>query len=73
MSTRGLNFLHRWMAKHLPSHVSNDPALATALSDRLISDAERAGFSPWEVQEEVDSVFAVILAAMANTEGGHAD
>ncbi|ESX87552.1 DUF768 domain-containing protein [Mesorhizobium sp. LNJC403B00] len=35
MSTRGINFLDRWMAEHLPNAMTDDPVAVTAFQTLL--------------------------------------
>ncbi|MBZ9747744.1 DUF768 domain-containing protein [Mesorhizobium sp. CO1-1-7] len=70
MSTRGVDFLYRWMSENIPEHASVDPGLIAHLADQAMADAIKAGIRPREIDEEVDSVFAVIAEAVSNHEGG---
>ncbi len=69
MSTRGINFLDKWMAEHLPNAFTDDPAAITDLADQAMGAADKEGISPQEISEEVGSVFEVILEAMQNRGG----
>jgi hypothetical protein len=73
MSARGLDFLHRWMDQHVPEHPSTDPGLMVDLADRVTADAVSAGIRPDEIEEEVDSIFAVMVEAVANLGGGEVE
>ncbi|QPC91582.1 DUF768 domain-containing protein [Mesorhizobium sp. INR15] len=42
----------------------------TRLADRATADAVRAGLSPREIEAEVDSLFAIMVEAVANHTGG---
>ncbi|MER9758503.1 hypothetical protein [Mesorhizobium sp. M0138] len=68
MSTRGFNFLDKWMAEHLPDAVTDDPV--TDLADQAMRAADKEGISAEEISEEVGSVFEIILEAMQSREGG---
>ncbi|MBZ9698682.1 MULTISPECIES: hypothetical protein [unclassified Mesorhizobium] len=70
MSTRGVDFLYRWMSEHIPEHASVDLGLITNLADQAMADAIKAGIPLREIDEEVDSVFAVIVEAVGNQQGG---
>ncbi|RUV82476.1 DUF768 domain-containing protein [Mesorhizobium sp. M1A.F.Ca.IN.022.07.1.1] len=70
MSTRGINFLDRWMADHLPNAITDEPMAIVYLVEEALKAAERDGISPDEISEEVGTVFEVILEAMQNREGG---
>ncbi|ESZ41798.1 DUF768 domain-containing protein [Mesorhizobium sp. L2C066B000] len=64
MSTRGFNFLDKWMAEHLPDAVTDDPGTVTDLADQAMRAADKEGISADEISEEVGSVFEIILEAM---------
>ncbi len=66
MSKRGIDFLEKWMAEHLPNAFTDDPAAITDLADQAIKAAEKEGISLEEMTEEVGSVFDVIFDAMQN-------
>ncbi|WP_245495696.1 hypothetical protein, partial [Mesorhizobium sp. M1A.F.Ca.IN.020.30.1.1] len=70
MTTRGINFLDRWMADHLPNAITDDSMAIVYLVEEALKAAEREGISPDEISEEVGTVFEVILDAMQNREGG---
>ncbi|RUW14579.1 DUF768 domain-containing protein [Mesorhizobium sp. M1A.F.Ca.IN.020.06.1.1] len=70
MTTRGINFLDRWMADHLPNAITDDSMAIVYLVEEALKAAEREGISPDEISEEVGTVFEVILEAMQNREGG---
>jgi|GEM_PF-868717 len=70
MSARGLNFLDKWMAEHLPETASDDPVLISDLADKAMKAADRAGIPTTEISEEVPSVFEVIADALDHREGG---
>ncbi|MBZ9851780.1 hypothetical protein LB565_27720 [Mesorhizobium sp. CA14] len=69
MSTRGANFLERWMAEHLPEVVTDDPAAISDLTDQAMEAADREGIEVSEIYEEVGSVFEVIAQAMRHRDG----
>ncbi|RUV18366.1 MULTISPECIES: DUF768 domain-containing protein [unclassified Mesorhizobium] len=70
MTTRGINFLDRWMADHLPNAITDDSMPIVYLVEEALKAAEREGISPDEISEEVGTVFEVILEAMQNREEG---
>jgi len=43
------------------------------LADRVTADAVSAGIRPDEIEEEVDSIFAVMVEAVANLGGGEVE
>jgi len=70
MSTRGINFVDKWMAEHLANAMTDDPVAVSDLADDLMKAAEIDGIPPSEINEEFDSVFEVIFEAMQHREGG---
>ena len=70
MSKRGVDFLDKWMAEHLPNAFTDDPASITDLADQAMSVADKEGISADEVSEGVGSVFEVILEEMQNRASG---
>lgn len=73
MSTRGVNFLDRWMAEHLPEAGTDDPAAISDLTDRAMEAADQEGIEVSEIYEEVGSVFEVIAEAMQHRDGSLPD
>ena len=73
MSTRGVNFLDKWMAEHLPNVVTDDPIAISDLADQAMKAADKQGITCEEISEEVGSVFEVIFDAMQNRDGSMAD
>ncbi|TIS18154.1 MAG: DUF768 domain-containing protein [Mesorhizobium sp.] len=73
MSTRGKNFLDKWMAEHVPNATTDDPLAIIYLSDAAMEAAGREGISPEEIIEDVGSLLRVILTAMQHRRGGLAD
>ena len=47
MSKRGIDFLEKWMAEHLPNAFTDDPAAITDLADQAIKAAEKKA-SAWK-------------------------
>ncbi|RWM01755.1 MAG: DUF768 domain-containing protein [Mesorhizobium sp.] len=69
MSTRGADFLDRWMAEHLPETGTDNPAAISDLTDQVMEAAYREDIAVSEIYEEVGSVFEVIAAAMQHRDG----
>jgi hypothetical protein len=46
MSTRGINFVDKWMAEHLPNAITDDPVAVSDLADELMKAAERKASRP---------------------------
>ena len=55
MRTRGINFVDRWTAVHLPNAMTDDPVAVSDLAEELMEAAEREGITAAEINEEVDS------------------
>ena len=70
MSTRGINFLDKWMAENFPNAMWDDPVAISDLADQAMKSADKAGIRTTEISEEVPSVFEVIAEAMDHREGG---
>ncbi|MER8447338.1 hypothetical protein NKH52_29615 [Mesorhizobium sp. M1066] len=73
MSTRGINFLDRWMAEHPPYAMTDDPVAVSDLADEMMKSAEGEGIGADEINEEVDRVFEVIFEVMHHREGSLAE
>ncbi|RWL47214.1 MAG: DUF768 domain-containing protein [Mesorhizobium sp.] len=73
MSTRGANFLERWMAEHLPKAGTGDPAAISDLADKAMEAAHLEGIEAAEIYKEVGSVFEVLAEAMQRRGGSPAD
>lgn len=72
MSTRGVNFLDKWMAEHLPNAMTDDPVAISDLADEAMKAADKEGIPADEINEEVGSVPEVIFDAMQHRAGGFA-
>ena len=59
LSARGINFIEKWMAEHLPNAMTDDPVAVSDLADQLMKAAEREGISADEINDEVDVFEAV--------------
>lgn len=70
MSTRGINFLDKWMAEQLTENATDDPIVISDLADKVMRAADKAGIATNEISEEVPSVFEVIAEALDHREGG---
>ena len=73
MSTRGINFLDRWMSEHLPDVMTDDPVAISDLTDQAMEAADREAIEVSEIYEEVGSVFEVIAQAMQHRDGSLPD
>lgn len=65
--TRGINFLDKWIAEHLPDAMTDDPIAISDLADQAMQGAQKQGIACEEIADEVGSVF---FEALQNREGG---
>jgi len=70
MSTRGINFLDRWLANNVPETAKADVISVDELTHKLIADAKALGIKGEEIDEEVDSLYRTILDAIVHYEPG---
>jgi hypothetical protein len=61
MSARGRKFLNDWIAADLPVSTTGGPIAASDLADQMMKAAAAEGLVGDEINEEVGSVFEVIL------------
>lgn len=70
MSTRGINFLDRWITNNVPETTKADVISVDELTHKLIADAKALGIKREEIDEEVDSLYRTILDAIVHYEPG---
>jgi hypothetical protein len=70
MSTRGINFLDRWIATNVPETTKADVISVDELTYKLFADAKSVGISREEIDEEVDSLYRTILDAIVHYDAG---
>ncbi|MBZ9799594.1 hypothetical protein [Mesorhizobium sp. ES1-4] len=70
MSTRGINFLDRWLANNVPDATTADVISVDELTHKLIFDAKALGIKRGEIDEEVDSLYRTILDAILHFDPG---
>ncbi|MBB6414266.1 DUF768 domain-containing protein [Mesorhizobium sangaii] len=70
MSTRGVNFLHKWISNNVMETVGADIISVAELTQKLFSDARALGISSTEIEEETVSVYNTILDAIVHYEPG---
>lgn len=70
MSTRGINFLDRWLANNVPETTKADVISIDELTHKLIADAKALGIKREEIDEEVDSLYRTILDAIVHYDAG---
>ncbi len=71
MSTRGKEFLERWLADNVPDLVGADVISAGKATDKLFADAEKQGIEGAEIVDEIGtgSVYEAILDAVVHYHG----
>lgn len=69
MSTRGTNFLHKWIS-NVPETVGADIISVAELTQKLFADAKTIGISSVEIEEDTGSVYEVILDAIVHCDAG---
>jgi len=70
MSTRGINFLHRWIESNVPETAKADVVSINDLTNQLFADAEVIGIKRAEIDEEVDSLYRTLLDAIVHYDPG---
>ncbi|PZV35983.1 DUF768 domain-containing protein [Mesorhizobium kowhaii] len=73
MSTRGTDFLYKWMASNVPETAGADIISVAELTQKLFADAKSIGISSTEIEEDTGSVYEAILDAIVHHEAGVAD
>jgi len=73
MSTRGINFLHKWLSENVAQTVGADVISVNELIRKLIADARSVGIRREEIDEEVRSLYRTILDAIVHYDAGLAD
>lgn len=73
MSTRGTNFLHKWISSNVPETVGADIISVAELTQNLFADAKAIGISSVEIEEDTGSVYQAILDAIVHHNAGLAD
>ena len=73
MSTRGTDFLYKWISANVPETVGADIISVAALTQKLFADAKAIGISSVEIEEDTGSVYETILDAIVHHDAGVAD
>ena len=73
MSTRGINFLHKWLSENVAQTVGADVISVNGLIRKLIADARSVGIRREEIDEEVHGLYRTILDAIVHYDAGLAD
>ena len=56
MSTRGTNFLHKWISSNVHETVGADIISVAELTQKLFADAKALGINSLEIEEDTGSV-----------------
>ena len=70
MSTRGADFLYKWISANVPETAGADIISVAELSQKLFADAKAIGISSVEIEEETGSVYEVLLDAVVHHDAG---
>jgi len=70
MSTRGTDFLHKWISQNVPETTSFDIISVAELTQKLFADAKAIGISSVEIEEDCGSVYETILDAIVHYDAG---
>ncbi|MBZ9772640.1 hypothetical protein [Mesorhizobium sp. CO1-1-8] len=62
MSTRGVNFLDKWLSSNVSGLASSDVISVAEAIQKLFVDAKTVGISSAEIEEETGSVYVAHLA-----------
>ncbi|BAB54739.1 DUF768 domain-containing protein [Mesorhizobium japonicum] len=73
MSTRGADFLDKWISKHVPKTAGADVISVADLTEKLFADAKAKGLSSTEIEEDAGSVYEAILDAIVHHDAGMVD
>ncbi|MER8923697.1 hypothetical protein NKI86_00035 [Mesorhizobium sp. M0320] len=64
MSTRGADFLHKWILNKVPDTVGAGVISVAELTQELFADAKALGIKTTEIEEDVSSAYEAILNAV---------
>ncbi|WP_136620840.1 MULTISPECIES: DUF768 domain-containing protein [Mesorhizobium] len=73
MSTRGTNFLYKWISSNIPATVGADIISVAELTQKLFADAKALGINSVEIEEDTGSVYEAILDVIVHHDAGVAD
>ncbi|RWE44525.1 MAG: DUF768 domain-containing protein [Mesorhizobium sp.] len=66
MSTRGINFLHRWIQNNVPETARADAVSIHDLTHKLFADAKAVGIRRDEIDDEVESLYRTLVDWIAH-------
>ncbi|UVK57561.1 DUF768 domain-containing protein (plasmid) [Mesorhizobium sp. AR02] len=70
MSTRGTDFLQKWIGANVPRTAGADIISVAELTQKLFADAKAIGISSTEIEEDTGSVYEAILDAIVHHDAG---
>ncbi|QKC81555.1 DUF768 domain-containing protein [Mesorhizobium sp. NZP2077] len=70
MSTRGTDFLYKWIGANVPKTAGADIISVAELTQKLFADARAIGISSTEIEEDTGSVYEAILDAIVHYDPG---
>ena len=70
MSTRGTDFVYKWITNNVPDDTSSDVLSVAELVQKLFADAKALGITSNELEEDTGSVYQVVLEAIVHQKGG---
>lgn len=70
MSTRGINFLDRWIANNIPETATADAVSVSEITHRLFADAKALGIKRQVIDEEVSSLYRTLVDAIVHFDPG---
>ena len=70
MSTRGIDFLDQWIAENIPETADADAVSLSELTNKLFADAKALGIKREEIDEEVVSLYRVLVDAVVHFDPG---
>ncbi|RUX96131.1 MULTISPECIES: DUF768 domain-containing protein [unclassified Mesorhizobium] len=70
MSTRGTDFLYKWIVANVPATAGADIISVAELTQKLFADAKAVGISSTEIEEDTGSVYEAVLDAIVHHNSG---
>ncbi|MBZ9739705.1 MULTISPECIES: DUF768 domain-containing protein [unclassified Mesorhizobium] len=70
MSTRGVNFLDKWLSSNVSGLASSDVISVAEAIQKLFTDAKATGITSTEIEEETGSVYETVLDAIVHHDAG---
>lgn len=73
MSTRATNFVDKWLSDHVDQLTKSDVISVAEAIQQLLADAKAIGVSSAEIEEDIGSIYNVVLDAIVHHDAGMAD